>query len=383
MNGAPSPKSTRRIRWRGGWWDTVNTGPLSFDANRMESYREATLPVFPSPDDFMNVFELTRAMIDIDSVTPGEERMGEFLFHHLSKLPGARVEKMAVEEHRFNVFAHWDDPVVTLSTHMDTVPPFFASREDDEFVWGRGACDTKGIIAAMITAAERLVAGGERRVALLFVVGEERNSAGALAAAKQSRGSRFLINGEPTENKLALGSKGALRFEIAARGKMAHSAYPHLGESAIEKLLDVLDRVRKMQLPQDALFGPSTVNIGTIQGGRAPNVIPDFAKAEIFFRLVDDGASTRVAMQAACEGLAEPSEILMIPAMRFGELEGFETSVVSYATDIPAFNGAWGQPFLFGPGSIHLAHTAEERVPKREVLEAIEIYQRIVKELLT
>jgi acetylornithine deacetylase len=330
----------------------------------------------------MNVFELTRAMIDIDSVTPGEERMGEFLFDRLSKIPGARVERMPVEEHRFNVFARWDQPVVTLSTHMDTVPPFFASREDDEFIWGRGACDTKGIIAAMITAVERMVSEGERKVALLFVVGEERNSAGAFAAAKQPRGSRFLINGEPTENKLALGSKGALRFEIIAHGKMAHSAYPHLGESAIEKLLDVLDRVRKMKLPHDALFGPSTVNIGTIQGGRAPNVIPDFSKAEIFFRLVDDGASTRTAMTALANGQAEVSEILVIPTMRFGSLDGFETSVVSYATDIPAFAGAWGQPFLFGPGSIHLAHTAEERVPKREVLEAIEIYQRMTKELL-
>jgi acetylornithine deacetylase len=331
----------------------------------------------------MNVFELTRAMIDIDSVTPGEERMGEFLFDRLSKIPGARVERMPVEERRFNVFAHWDQPVVTLSTHMDTVPPFFASREDDEFIWGRGACDTKGIIAAMITAVERTVSEGERKVALLFVVGEERNSAGAFAAAKQPRGSRFLINGEPTENKLALGSKGALRFEIIAHGKMAHSAYPHLGESAIEKLLDVLDRVRKMKLPHEALFGPSTVNIGTIQGGRAPNVIPDFAKAEIFFRLVDDGASTRTAMTALANGQAEVSEILVIPTMRFGSLDGFETSVVSYATDIPAFAGAWGQPFLFGPGSIHLAHTAEERVPKREVLEAIEIYQRMIKELLS
>jgi acetylornithine deacetylase len=330
----------------------------------------------------MNVFELTRALIDIDSVTPNEERVGEFLFHHLAKIPGARVERMPVEEHRFNVLARWDDPVVTLSTHMDTVPPFFESREDDEFVWGRGACDTKGIIASMITAVSRMVAEGERRAALLFVVGEERNSAGAFEAARQPRGSRFLINGEPTENKLALGSKGALRFEVVARGKMAHSAYPHLGESAIEKLLDVLERVRKMKLPHDELFGQSTVNIGTIQGGRAPNVIPDFAKAEIFFRLVEDGASTRAAMQAISEK-AELSEILFIPAMRFGHLDGFETSVVSYATDIPAFGGAWGEPFLFGPGSIHVAHTAEERVPKREVLEAVEVYQRMTKELLS
>ncbi len=328
----------------------------------------------------MTAFELTRALIDIDSVTPNEERVGEFLFEHLSKLPGARVERMPVEPHRFNVFAHWDEPVVTLSTHMDTVPPFFGSREDDEFIWGRGACDTKGIIAAMITAVSRMVAEGERRVALLFVVGEERNSAGAFKAAKDPRGSRYLINGEPTENKLALGSKGALRYEMVAQGKMAHSAYPHLGDSAIEKLLDGLNCVRQMALPTDPLFGPSTVNIGTIQGGRAPNVIPDHAKAEIFFRLVDDGGSTRAAMNRIPN--VEMTEILSIPAMRFGKLDGFETSVVSYATDIPAFNGAWGEPFLFGPGSIHLAHTAEEHIPKNEILEAIEIYQRMAKELL-
>lgn len=329
----------------------------------------------------MNVFELTRALVDIDSVTPNEERVGEFLFAHLSRTPGIKVEKMRVEEHRFNVFACWDEPVVTLSTHMDTVPPFFASREDEEFIWGRGACDTKGIIAAMTMAASRMAAEGERRVALLFVVGEERNSAGAIEAAKHPRGSRFLINGEPTESKLALGSKGALRYEIVARGKMAHSAYPQLGESAIEKLLDVLERLRGLKLPKDELFGPATMNIGTIEGGRAPNVIPDFAKAEIFFRLVDDGESTRAAMNAISDG-AELSEVLYLPAMRFGRMEGFETSVVSFATDIPTFGGVWGEPFLFGPGSIHVAHTAEERVSKREVSEAVEIYQRMAKELL-
>lgn len=330
----------------------------------------------------MNVFELTRALIDIDSVTPNEEAVGNWLFDYLSKIPGARVERMSVEPHRFNVFAHWGDPVVTLSTHMDTVPPFFESREDGEFIWGRGACDTKGIIASMIFAVEALLKEGVENVGLLFVVGEERNSAGAMAAARDPRGSRYLINGEPTENRLALGSKGALRYEIVTHGKMAHSAYPHLGESAIEKLLDVLDRVRKMQLPSSDLFGPSTMNIGTIQGGRAPNVIPDYAKAEVFFRLVDDGAPIRSMMAGVLDGRAELSEVLCLPAMKFGTLAGFETSVVSYATDIPTFEGTWGQPFLLGPGSIHVAHTAEERVPKREVLDAIEIYKDMIRRLL-
>jgi acetylornithine deacetylase len=338
----------------------------------------------PKPDIFMNAFELTRALVDIDSVTPNEEQVGNFLFDHLSRLAastGGQVERMPVEPHRFNVFARWDNPVVTFSTHIDTVPPFFGSREDDEFIWGRGSCDTKGIIAS-IFAVRGLLDEGNRNIAMLFVVGEERNSAGALAAARNPRGSKFLINGEPTENKLALGSKGALRYEIEAHGKMAHSAYPELGESAIDKLLDILERLRRMPLPNDPLFGASTVNIGTIQGGRAPNVIPDRAMAEVFFRLVDDGASTRAAMPAIIHGQAELRDILCMPALKFGQLDGFETSVVSYTTDIPAFENTWGQPYLFGPGSIHVAHTAEERIAKRDIEAAIPIYQNIARQLL-
>jgi acetylornithine deacetylase len=333
----------------------------------------------------MDPFQLTRALVDIDSVTPNEEIVGQFLFDYLSAIAartGGRVERLEVEPHRHNVLAHWGDPVVTLSTHVDTVPPFFASREDSEFVWGRGACDTKGIIASMIHAVEALVTDGVRGIALLFVVGEERNSAGAYAAAGNPRGSRFLINGEPTENKLALGSKGALRYEIVANGRMAHSAYPHLGESAIEKLLDALEKIRRIPMPADATLGASTLNIGTIQGGRAPNVIPDHARAEVFFRLVDSGDSIRAAVSEASRGLAETKEVLYIPAVRLGSVDGLQTTVVSYTTDIPAFNGTWGQPFLLGPGSIHFAHTDEERIPKAELLEAIGIYQRLVRKLL-
>lgn len=358
----------------------------------MERYREVVVcdppgrPIAAPPSGyFMNVFELTRALIDIDSVTPNEEQAGNYLAAYLEALAartGGQVERVEVEPHRFNVLACWGQPVVTLSTHMDTVPPFFASREDDAFIWGRGACDTKGIIAAMILAVEALLAEGVRNIALLFVVGEERNSAGAFAMAAQPRGGRYLINGEPTENKLALGSKGALRYEIVARGRMAHSAYPHLGESAIDKLLDVLERVRRMPLLNDPLFGASTVNIGTIQGGRAPNVIPDYAQAEVFFRLVDDGSATRAAMTAVA-GATELREVICMPALKFGTLPGFKTTVVAYTTDIPAFGGAWGQPFLLGPGSIHFAHTDEERVPKAELVEAVQIYQNLVRRLLT
>ena len=333
----------------------------------------------------MNVFELTRALVDIESITGNEENVGVYLFDYLSRLASrfrGRVERMEVEPHRFNVFAQFGDrPAVTLSTHMDTVPPFFPSREDDENIWGRAACDTKGIIASMLTAAERLLERGGTNLGLLFVVGEERNSAGAYRAAKEPRGSRFIINGEPTENKLALGSKGALRYELVASGKMAHSAYPELGESAIEKLLDALADVRRIALPVDETLGRSTLNIGTISGGRAPNIIPDEARSEILIRLVGDSTSTKQALRDAIRGRAELNEVLEIPALRLGSLDGLETTVVAYTTDIPAFGNTWGQPFLFGPGTIHVAHTLEERVPKRQLLDAVEIYQRMVQDL--
>ena len=333
----------------------------------------------------MNVFELTRELVDIESITNNEEQVGAYLIEHLKPLTsryGGRVEAIEVEPRRFNIFAQWGEPlVVTLSTHLDTVPPFFVSREDDEHIWGRGACDTKGIIAAMIKAVEGLLEAGDRNFGLLFVVGEERNSAGAYRAAKTPRGSRYIINGEPTENRLALGSKGALRYEVAATGRMAHSAYPELGESAIHKLLDALAAVRKIKLPSDPLLGPSTLNIGTLFGGRAPNVIADEAKADIMIRLVGDSTKIKQDLDAATSGLAELREVIEIPALRLNSIDGIDTTVVAFTTDIPAFAGQWGEPFLIGPGSIHVAHTLEERVPKQQLLEAVEIYQRMVRHL--
>jgi acetylornithine deacetylase len=330
------------------------------------------------------LYALTRALIDIDSVTPNEKAVGEFVFSRLDSLAkryGGAIERIPVEENRFNVFLRFDSPVVTLSTHLDTVPPFIPSREDDDNIWGRGACDVKGIIAAMIHALEGLLESGERRAALLFVVGEERNSAGAFAAARDPRGSKFLINGEPTENRLAVGSKGALRLELHASGRMAHSAYPELGESAIDKLLDALVRLRQAPLPKDERLGLSTLNIGTITGGRAPNVIPDKASAEVFIRLVDDGESTIRWIRENLPGV-EVREVLRIPATHLETVPGFETMVAAYTTDIPAFGGAWGKPLLIGPGTIHVAHTAHEHIPKRQLVEAVEIYQRLVKQLL-
>ena len=332
----------------------------------------------------MDAVQLTRALVDIESTTGAEATAGEYLYAHLAKLAnrtGGVAERMAVTAQRFNVLASWGTPVVTMSTHIDTVPPFFASREDDEFVWGRGSCDAKGIIAAMVAAAERLLAAGTRNFGLLFVVGEEKDSLGSLAAAKVNRGSRFLINGEPTENLLALGSKGALRFELIARGKLAHSAYPELGESAIENLLSVLEDVRRISLPSDELLGESTLNIGTIAGGRAPNVIADYAQAELMFRLVGDSAVVRDAVTAAVRGRVEVREALCTEALRMEAVDGLKTTVVAFTTDIPNFAGAWGRPLLLGPGSIHVAHTSEERISKRDLQEAVGIYERMVKEL--
>lgn len=333
----------------------------------------------------MNVFELTRSLVDIESITGNELAVSQYFRQVLNDLCSrfnGHLEAMEVEPNRLNLLATWGEPVVTFSTHMDTVPPFFPSREDEDHIWGRGACDTKGISASMITAIEALLTAGVRNIGMLLVVGEERNSAGAYYASKHSRGSKFLINGEPTENRLALGSKGALRLELEATGKMSHSAYPELGESAINKLLDVLQDLRAMHLPTNPVLGPSTMNIGVISGGRAPNVVPDWAKAELLIRLVEDGAPLRKAVDDAVAGRVKVNELLRIPALHLGKLEGIATTVVAYTTDIPAFGGAWGQPFLLGPGTIHVAHTSEERVPKAQLLEAVEIYQHMAKRLL-
>ncbi len=322
--------------------------------------------------------------MDIESTTGAEARAAEYLYGYLAALAartGGTAERMPVTPQRFNVLATWGTPVVTMSTHIDTVPPFFASREDDEFIWGRGSCDAKGIIAAMVAAAERLLSAGIRNFGLLFVVGEEKDSMGAIAAAKVNRGSKYLINGEPTENLLALGSKGALRFELVAHGRLAHSAYPELGESAIEKLLNVLEDVRKIPLPRDELLGKSTLNIGTIAGGRAPNVIADRAQAELMFRLVGDSSVVRDALLRAVDGRVEAREELCTEALRMEALDGMKTMVAAFTTDIPNFAGAWGRPLLIGPGSIHVAHTEEERIAKKDLEEAVRIYEAMVKKL--
>jgi acetylornithine deacetylase len=330
----------------------------------------------------MDVFALTRKLIDIESTTGMEASVGAALANELTQL-GYNVERMPVEGDRFNVWATHPEhprPELVLSTHMDTVPPFIPSSETTDRIYGRGSCDAKGIIAAQIGAAEKLKAAGIY-VGLLFLVGEERDSQGAQVANQQPRGAKFLINGEPTENKLALASKGTLRVELVARGKMAHSAYPELGESAIEKLLDALENVRKLKLPMNPKAGSCTMNIGLIEGGRAPNVIPDYACAHLLYRLVGPMEELRQAIISAAGEKAEPNFILEIPYMEFATVPGIETMIAAFTTDIPALT-AWGKPLLIGPGSIHVAHTEGEYIEKHELLAAIDLYAGIACQLL-
>jgi acetylornithine deacetylase len=331
----------------------------------------------------MDVFALTRKLIDIESTTGQEAAVAETLGLELTQL-GYLVERMPVEGDRCNLWATLPghpQPELVLSTHMDTVPPFVPSSETADCIYGRGSCDAKGIIAAQIAAAEKLKQESIH-VGLLFLVGEERDSQGAQIANQQPRGVKFLINGEPTENKLAVASKGTLRVEVVARGRMAHSAYPELGESAIENLLNALDSVRQLDLPNHPKAGPCTMNIGLIEGGRAPNVIPDHARAHLLFRLVGPAQQLREQIVDAVAGKAEAEFKLEIPYMELATVPGIETMIAAFTTDVPALTN-WGQPLLIGPGSIHVAHTEGEYIEKRQLLDAIDLYARIARELLS
>jgi acetylornithine deacetylase/succinyl-diaminopimelate desuccinylase-like protein len=330
----------------------------------------------------MDVVALTRQLVDVESTTGDEGRVGDFLHHELSRL-GYLSNKMPVEGERCNVFATSSQqarPEVVFSTHMDTVPPFIPSSEDTARIYGRGACDAKGIIAAQIAAAERLRHDGIY-VGLLFVVGEEKDSLGAKVANQRSPGCKFLVNGEPTENKMASASKGTLRVEISAAGRMAHSAYPELGESAIDKLLEALNQLKAIKLQSVEGIGPSTVNIGVIEGGRAPNVIPDRARAQLLYRLVGPSEGLREEIVRTVAGLATAEFVLEIPFARLRTLDGLPTMVAAFTTDIP-WLGNWGEPLLVGPGSIHVAHTEGEYVEKKQLQDAVELYCSIAKRLI-
>ncbi|MGH9397528.1 MAG: M20/M25/M40 family metallo-hydrolase [Terriglobia bacterium] len=335
------------------------------------------------PPQESTLFGLTRSLVNIQSITGSEGPCSSFLADYLARR-GWKVEPIPVSPGRFNVFATRGQPEVVLSTHLDTVPPFIPASEDSEFIHGRGSCDAKGIAAAEVTAAERLADEGTENLGLLFLVGEETLSDGARAANKVPRGCKYLINGEPTCNKLALGTKGNLRVDIRVRGKMAHSAYPQLGESAIEKLLDILADVRKMALPADKTLGAGTLNIGVIAGGCAANVIPGEAQAQLLFRTVPEepGAQElQSQVESLLQGRCDFEVVRKTPALKMEALEGFETDVMAFSTDLPSLT-AWGRPFLLGPGSIHVAHTDHERIRKRDLVEAVDLYCRLVRLLI-
>jgi acetylornithine deacetylase len=329
----------------------------------------------------MDVVSFTRQLVDIESITGNEGPAGDFIHHELG-LMGFHAEKMPVEGQRCNVFATSAEqprPEIVFSTHMDTVPPYIPSSETADRIYGRGACDAKGIIAAQVGAADRLRREGIH-VGLLFVVGEERDSLGAKVANQQTRGSKFLVNGEPTENRIAVASKGSLRVEVIAEGRMAHSAYPELGESAIDKSIEALNRLRAMELPLTEGIGPCTLNIGMIEGGRAPNVIPDHAKAKLLYRLVGPSEELKRQIQEAVQGLANAEVTLEIPFVRLRTLDGLPTMTAAFTTDIPALSN-WGHPLLVGPGSIHVAHTEGEYIEKKQLNDAVDLYYEIAKRL--
>lgn len=329
----------------------------------------------------MDPIRLTRQLVDIESITGNEAAVGAALYDELGKLDYC-VHKIPVAHNRFNVQATLEDkpPEIVFSTHIDTVPPFIPSSEDNENIYGRGSCDAKGIAVAQIAACERLRREGAA-VGMLFLVGEERDSLGAKVANETPLGNRFLVNGEPTENKIAIASKGAFRVEVVARGKMAHSAYPNLGESAIEKLLQALDRLLKMELPKNPEVGPCTMNIGVIEGGRAPNVIPDYARAQLLYRLVGPSEALREQIQKQIAGVAEAEFVLEIPFKKLRTVPGIETMVAAFTTDIPALS-KWGEPVLLGPGSIHVAHTEREYISKKQLLQAVDLYCSVASQLL-
>jgi len=328
----------------------------------------------------IDVVALTAELLAIESPTAGEARIVD----HVSRLLVANGWNVTVQEvtpGRGNVWASRAGGGVTLSTHLDTVPPYFPPRLEGDRLYGRGACDAKGIAAAMIAAAQRIAASGEERVDLLLVVGEEKGSDGARAANRLPATSRFLINGEPTSSKLASGAKGSLRVTLRTRGKESHSAYPHLGRSAIEPMLELLPTLKQVELPRDPVLGETSVNIGTIHGGTEANVIAGECETELMFRLVGPVEDVRALLERWVAGRAEITYGSTIPAQLFHTIPGFPVEAVAYTTDIPLLD-RWGTPLLFGPGSIHVAHTMNEHIEVGELRAAVGLYERLVRELL-
>lgn len=328
---------------------------------------------------------LARQLIDIDSTTGREGEVATRLADYLRERGYSVLEQPLGDggsrSDRFNVIAAAGEPQIVFSTHFDCVPPFFPSRLEGDVLYGRGACDAKGILVAQIAAAERLRATGETRIGLVFVAGEERGSDGAMAANKIASRSRFLINGEPTDNRLGIATRGVYRVRLRTRGRAAHSGYPELGESAIETLIDVLHAMRRASWPSDELLGTTHYSVGLIAGGVAPNVVPPNAEAEVVFRSVSDHNRLRAALTTAVAGKAVIEEVLEVPPARLHVEGGFESAVFSYTTDIP-FLDSWGTPLLLGPGSIHVAHTDHEHITIPELRAGVDLYIALAHRLL-
>jgi acetylornithine deacetylase len=351
--------------------------------------------------DPVDPLALARQLIDIESTTGNEGAVGAWLASYLRGRGYSVLEQPLGEirlkadttgtsdtsnhvvsgSSRINVIAAVGEPELVFSTHFDCVPPFFPSRVEDGVLYGRGACDAKGILAAQVAAAERLRAAGDTRMGLVFVAGEERGSDGARAANRIASKSRFLVNGEPTDLRLGAATRGAFRVRLTAAGTAAHSGYPELGESAIDKLIDVLVALRAADWPSDGLLGRTHHNIGLISGGVAPNVISPHAQAEVFFRTVGDHAAIRERLHAVVAGRVAVEEILELPAARLHTVPGFETAVFAYFSDVPYLSN-WGTPLLIGPGSIHVAHTDREHLAIAELDRAVDVYATLAARLL-
>ena len=329
--------------------------------------------------DLTDVVSVTRALVDIDSTTGSEGDCVGWMATLLNEAQ-YRVVEQVVEGSRRNIYAAAGKADVVLSTHLDCVPPFFPSRREGDVLFGRGSCDAKGAAASQVAAVERLRREGVTNVGLLFVVGEERGSDGAKLADKMAAGSKYLINGEPTDNRLGVGTRGVLRIVLRASGRAAHSSFPELGESAIEKLLAALSILKQVDLPDDALMGRTHYTIGLIRGGVAPNVVPPEAEAEVMFRTVADVDGLRAALMRLTP-LVNVEEILEVPPVTMPTVPGFATATFPYTTDIP-FLAGWGTPLLYGPGSIHVAHTDNEHVRVSDLERAVEDYATLARHLL-
>jgi len=330
---------------------------------------------------FMDALELTRALVALDTPT-GSEGPATDLLDGALRRAGYRTVRQPVTPGRDNLYAYREPPTLVFSTHLDTVPPYVPLAEDEESIHGRGSCDAKGLAAAMVTAAERLAQQGERRIGLLFLVGEENGSDGARAAADLMPRGRFLINGEPTENRLSIGQKGSMRVDLEAAGRAAHSAYPEEGVSAIAALLDTIERIRRMPLPVDPLLGPSTLNLGLIRGGVAPNVIPPAATAQLLVRTVEPSGPLKESIRALLSPGVSVTFPVELPFYKGGTApSGWDTTVVSYASDLP-FLSSWGERYQLGPGSIRVAHTSHEHIRKADLLRGIDLYVRLATDLL-